>query len=197
MIMLSNILKPWAWAPVLAAACALAQASPVPVRIGGIPDWAVGEAATLYAGAPLSGAAATDEFSLKTAIAPPESATAIAPNIFSAASSSQPDKHALAETSNAESRHRALELALWSFVKNIRAQQQGETFELFQSALNVHEFKIKSEGEVSAVPLPGAAWLFVMGVLGLAGSRVTRVAGEGRSAKEQDTGKGFAGAVPA
>jgi hypothetical protein len=199
--MFSSIFRPRVWAPALLAACALAQASPVLMRIGEVPDWAVGEASVLYDGAPNSGAAATDTFTLQSAIASPDSQADAAPSIFSEASSSRPDKHSLAAASSEPLRREALELALWSFVKNIRAQQQGEHFELFQSTLDVHEFKIKSEGEVSAVPLPGAAWLFVMGVLGLAGSRVTRIAGEGqgrgRGAKAPAPSGAFAAAVPA
>lgn len=200
--MFSNILKPWVLAPVLAAACALAQASPVPVGLGAAAssaDLADSETSTLYAGAPVPGSAVTGGFTLQSAIAAPasEAETEAAPSVFSASSLAQPNKRALAQASDAESRREAFELALWSFVKNIRAQQQGEHFELFQSTVDLHEFKINSAGDISAVPLPGAAWLFVMGVLGLAGSRVTRVAGGAEGAKEQGARDAFAGAVPA
>lgn len=73
-------------------------------------------------------------------------------------------------------------LSLWTFITTIRAQQQGNRFVAFET--NVSLLRL-AEGPVSPVPLPGAAWLLFMGLLGMAGVRLTGkgpVAGSARAA---------------
>ena len=64
------------------------------------------------------------------------------------------------------------DLALWNLVASIRAQQAGNSFDLIDTGLTSLQVA-SAGGAVSPVPLPGAAWLFVMGVLGLTGTRLT------------------------
>lgn len=68
------------------------------------------------------------------------------------------------------------DLALWNLVATVHAQQKNQVFDLIDaSKKTVWELE---KDKVSAVPLPGVVWLFVMGVLGLAGTRVKKVRGE-------------------
>lgn len=63
-------------------------------------------------------------------------------------------------------------LLLWNFCVMVRAQQDRQAFELVN--VGITSVKLSEDiARVSAVPLPGAVWLFVMAVLGLAGTRVT------------------------
>ncbi|MDL2338956.1 MAG: hypothetical protein QFE16_14030 [Pseudomonadota bacterium] len=64
------------------------------------------------------------------------------------------------------------DLALWNLVASIRAQQGGNSFDLVDTGITSLQVSTAG-GAVSAVPLPGAAWLLVMGVLGLTGTRLT------------------------
>ena len=84
---------------------------------------------------------------------------------------------ATAEQPAASSNNEALlssggfELTLWNFIANIRAQQLGEHFELLQTSVASIDYTL---GPVLApVPLPAGVWLFVVGALGLFGSRFT------------------------
>ena len=52
------------------------------------------------------------------------------------------------------------------------------------------EFVISNSNQPSAVPLPGALWLFVMGLLGLAGTRLTGKRDEAAAATQRE-GKHF------
>ena len=74
-------------------------------------------------------------------------------------------------------------LLLWNLCAVVRAQQDRRTFELIDTGIATVLIS-EDIARVSAVPLPGAVWLFVMGVLGLAGTRVTGI----------KRGKGAAGA---
>lgn len=88
------------------------------------------------------------------------------------------------------------DLALWNLVAVIHAQQSNRPFELVDTG--VAALQVYPGGSVSAVPLPGAVWLFVMGVLGLAGTRVTGVGAVGRAAVgRRSTESAMGGAVPA
>lgn len=75
------------------------------------------------------------------------------------------------------------DLALWNLVASVRAQQTGNSFDLIDTGLASLQL---ATGPVSPVPLPGAAWLFVMGVLGLTGTRLTGISPAAAGAKKDD-----------
>ncbi len=84
------------------------------------------------------------------------------------------------------------DLALWNLVAAIHAQQKHQSFELVDAGLKtVWEFE---RDNVSAVPLPGVMWLFIMGLLGLAGTRVTGVGGVARRRETEPAFGGLAAA---
>ncbi|MBC7995264.1 MAG: hypothetical protein H7Z15_18690 [Rhizobacter sp.] len=62
------------------------------------------------------------------------------------------------------------DLALWHLVATVHAQQQNKTFDLVDAGTKT-VWKLEYD-KVSAVPLPGVVWLFVMGLLGIAGTRL-------------------------
>ncbi|HZE90529.1 MAG TPA: hypothetical protein VE029_02285 [Rhizobacter sp.] len=67
------------------------------------------------------------------------------------------------------------DLALWNLCATVRAQQHAKFFDLIDNGAKT-VLEIEHE-QVSAVPLPGVMWLFVMGVLGMAGTRITGITG--------------------
>jgi len=73
-----------------------------------------------------------------------------------------------------------LQMSLFTLLSYMRAQQAGQSFQLADAGIAV---VLQNNIELPApVPLPGAAWLFLMGLLGLAGGRLVRPgqAGAGR-----------------
>ncbi|MBT9526037.1 MAG: hypothetical protein IV105_12330 [Rhizobacter sp.] len=70
------------------------------------------------------------------------------------------------------------DLALWHLVATVHAQQQNKAFDLVDAGTKT-VWKLEHDN-VSAVPLPGVLWLFVMGLLGIAGTRLKGKAEAGR-----------------
>ena len=91
--------------------------------------------------------------------------------------------------------HGSLEPSLWQLSRHVHALQRGDHFEKLRGEFEWHH-KRKHDDEVASVPLPGAAWLFVMGLLGLVGSRMTRVAGEREESNLLKPDPAMRGALP-
>ena len=83
------------------------------------------------------------------------------------------------------------DLALWQLVATVHAQQQNKVFDLIDVGTKT-VWKLEQD-QVSAVPLPGVVWLFVMGLLGIAG---TRLKGQGQLGRERAAGQSL-GMTPA
>ena len=82
-------------------------------------------------------------------------------------------EHALRSTGLGELQGRA-DLLLWNLCAVVRSQQKRHHFEAIERGTNTVHIS-EDIDKISAVPLPGAVWLFVMGVMGLAGTRVTGI----------------------
>jgi hypothetical protein len=63
-------------------------------------------------------------------------------------------------------------LTLWDFVAVSQAQQSARPFELVEG--NLRLFQLAVDSDVAPVPLPAAGWFMVMGLLGVAGVRLSR-----------------------
>lgn len=61
-------------------------------------------------------------------------------------------------------------MSLWTFITSMRAQQQGDRFMVLETHVSLLRL---AESPPAPVPLPGALWLMVMGLLGFAGVRAT------------------------
>ena len=59
--------------------------------------------------------------------------------------------------------------SLWTFITSVRAQQRGDTFSVLETNLILMAESLPP----SQVPLPAAAWFLVMGLLGMAGVKLT------------------------
>jgi hypothetical protein len=94
-----------------------------------------------------------------------------------------------------------VDLSLWNLVAAVNAQQRGDSFELAEVRVAALPLSQPNVDPLSAVPLPPAVWLFVMGVLGLAGTRVTGLSGGARKVggptPARDRSRDFGGALPA
>lgn len=62
-------------------------------------------------------------------------------------------------------------LSLWTFITSVRAQQRGDTFSVLETHLSL--VQLAESVPPSQVPLPAAAWFLVMGLLGMAGVKLT------------------------
>lgn len=91
-----------------------------------------------------------------------------------------PSKFALRSSAFGELQGSA-QLLLWNLCSIVKAQQKQQHFAaldrgIYSVSLNLElapALDLVPASAVSAVPLPGAIWLFVMGVMGLAGAKVT------------------------
>lgn len=62
-------------------------------------------------------------------------------------------------------------VSLWTFITSVRAQQRGDTFSVLET--NLALIGMADALPPSQVPLPAAAWFLLMGLLGMAGVRLT------------------------
>lgn len=99
--------------------------------------------------------------------------------------------------------HGGADLSLWNLVAAVHAQQRGDLFESVGASVALQQPMVQLTAEpLTVVPLPPAVWLFVMGVLGLAGTRVTHRSGLNRRAPADEEARSFprstwGGALPA
>ena len=91
------------------------------------------------------------------------------------------------------------DLSLWNLVAAVHAQQRGNSFKLVEASVTSLPLAQPDSSPLSTVPLPPAMWLFVMGVLGMAGGRMTGLTHHKRAPKTTapDRTSAFGGAVPA
>jgi hypothetical protein len=73
-----------------------------------------------------------------------------------------------------------------NLVALVVSQQSGRTFDYAPTSL-ASVYSPLDTNPASAVPLPASAWLFVMGLMGLLGTRVTGIGRERSEAADADT----------
>lgn len=76
----------------------------------------------------------------------------------------------------------AADAALWNLVFAARSQNSAKPFETLSASVFTAStpLVLTPTFAPSPVPLPGVTWLFVLGVLGMAGSRLTTPRGKGQ-----------------
>lgn len=92
-----------------------------------------------------------------------------------------------------------IELSLWNLVAAVHAQQRGDAFKLVETSVASLPLSQPDSSPLSTVPLPPAMWLFVIGVLGIAGARITGLTPASRAGRVSapELSHGFRAAVPA
>lgn len=86
------------------------------------------------------------------------------------------------------------DLFLFQLLGIFHSQRHGRHFELADRGV---AFVITHHDQPSPVPLPGALWLFLMGLLGLAGTRLTGVGGTTATQDTRPPSLPMGAAVPA
>jgi hypothetical protein len=73
--------------------------------------------------------------------------------------------------------------ALWNLVSAAKSQNSAKPFETLSAGLvtTAAPLVFTPSAAPSPVPLPGVTWMFVLGVLGMAGSRMTTPRGAGQA----------------
>lgn len=87
------------------------------------------------------------------------------------------------------------DLFLWTLLGLVNAQKQGRQFDLVDGGADF--VVLNHKDKLAPVPLPGAIWLFVMGLLGLAGTRLTGGSSKKAQADQRENSPSLGGLVPA
>jgi len=85
-----------------------------------------------------------------------------------------------------------VDLFLFNLLSIVHAQKSGRPFQELDSRREYEERadRLENNQAPGAVPLPGAVWLFLMGALGLFGSRITGISGAAAAKPRQGQGQG-------
>jgi len=85
-----------------------------------------------------------------------------------------------------------VDLFLFNLLSIVHAQKSGRPFQELDSRREYEERadRLENNQAPGAVPLPGAVWLFLMGALGLFGSRITGISGTAAAKSRQGQGQG-------
>jgi hypothetical protein len=71
-----------------------------------------------------------------------------------------------------------LDLCLWNLLNIAHSQRDGKAFDRLDEGSR-YVFETHGQQPLSAVPLPASVWLFLMGILGLVGARITGIRSQG------------------